>query len=66
MTIVDVMPKPPIEPTYLGDGVYASFDGFMIVLYTSDGITNSPPIYLEPSVYHALRTYGAKIWELKP
>jgi len=25
--------QPPVEPTYLGDGVYASFDGYHIWLH---------------------------------
>lgn len=29
---VDVSPKPPAPPVYLGDGVYASFDGYHIWL----------------------------------
>jgi len=37
---------------YLGDAVYASFDGYQIKLRTGDG--NAQVIYLEPSVYAAL------------
>lgn len=43
------------EETYLGDAVYASFDGWHIVLRTGDG--NNQIIYLEPSVYAALLRY---------
>lgn len=50
--------------TYLGDAVYASFDGYQIWLRTDDG--GNQRIALEPAVYQALRAYGAKIWELKP
>ncbi len=42
---------------YLGDGVYANFDGFMIVLTTEDGIRESNRIYLEPQVWDALQDY---------
>lgn len=38
--------------TYLGDGVYASFDGYIIKLRTD--IYSGQVIYLEPSVYAAL------------
>jgi len=38
--------------TYLGDAVYASFDGYQIKLRTGDG--NAQVIYLEPGVYGAL------------
>ena len=40
---------------YLGDAVYASFDGWQIKLRTGDG--NHQVIYLEPSVYAALLRY---------
>jgi hypothetical protein len=50
--------------TYLGDSVYASFDGYRIWLRTGD--SGNQRIALEPAVYHALRDYGAKIWGLKP
>lgn len=59
------MPKESQEQeTYLGDGVYASFDGYMIRVWTMREQEHF--IYLEPAVYLALRAYGAKIWELKP
>ncbi len=38
--------------TYLGDAVYASFDGWQICLRTGDG--NNQRIYLEPGVYQSL------------
>lgn len=60
--MIDVAPKPEIEPIYCGDGVYAVFDGYQIWLSTHQG----DKIALEPSVYMAVRAYGAKIWELKP
>jgi hypothetical protein len=41
--------------TYLGDAVYASFDGWQIRLRTGD--FNNQVIYLEPSVYAALLRY---------
>jgi hypothetical protein len=40
------------DETYLGDAVYASFDGYMIKLRTGDG--NAQVIYLESEVYAAL------------
>lgn len=40
---------------YLGDAVYASFDGYHIWLRTGDG--NDQRIALEPSVYDALLKY---------
>jgi len=42
--------------TYLGDGLYASFDGFMIVLRAPR--TNGDHwVGLEPDVWHALVEY---------
>jgi hypothetical protein len=45
--------------TYLGDAVYASFDGWQICLRTGDG--NDQRIYLEPGVYASLLAYVAKL-----
>lgn len=46
------------EPTYIGDGVYAHFDGYQLWLTTpNQGRLNS--IAIEPEVYHALRRYVA-------
>ena len=58
--MVDMSPKPPVEPEYLGDAVYATFDGYQIWLRTADD--NRQRIALEPSVYHALRRYAQRIW----
>lgn len=44
-----------VPETYLGDAVYASFDGFQIWLRTGDG--NAQSIALEPAVYAALVAY---------
>jgi hypothetical protein len=41
---------PGREPTYLGDGVYATFDGYHVVL-TADG---TKTIYLDLGVYRSL------------
>jgi hypothetical protein len=66
MTVTDVSPKPHIEPTYLGDGLYATFDGYMIELYSHNGVEKLSSVYLELPVYMALRSYAARIWELEP
>ena len=51
------------EETYLGDAVYASFDGWMILLRNGDG--NNNRIFLEPEVLTALfrfaKTHGYKL-----
>jgi hypothetical protein len=45
--------------SYLGDGVYADFDGNMLCLTTENGMPSSPQntIYLEDTVYKALLEY---------
>lgn len=53
------------EKTYLGDSVYATFDGFHIVLTTENGYTDDPRnlIALEPEVLAALDRFRE---EFKP
>lgn len=53
------MPK-EIEDTYLGDGVYASFDGFSIALDLR-GQDTTTRIVLEPAVVTALFNYRKRI-----
>src|SRR5664279_3181844 len=58
------MPTPDmIKDVYLGDGVYASFDGFQIWLDTR---AQEPVnrIALEPETYAALLAYAARVREL--
>jgi hypothetical protein len=49
------------KQTYLGDGVYASFEHGMIWLRV-ERTNGMHEIALEPSVYHALTEYAAAIW----
>lgn len=42
---------------YLGDGVYAEFDGHYVWLYTQEGMR----IAIEPSVYDSLTNYIQEI-----
>lgn len=44
-------------PEYLGDGLYADFDGMQIRLYATDGIDVLHEVYLEPSVFRAFKLY---------
>lgn len=46
------------KKTYLGDGVYAWFDGWQIWLETSRGIGDLHRIALDPYVFQALYQYG--------
>lgn len=58
--MIDVSPKPPAAPVYLGDGVYASYDGYHIELRLSDA--KSPPvIYLDPTVMKMLNIYYDRV-----
>lgn len=50
---------------YLGDGVYADFDGFAIVLTTENGISVQHRIELEPEVCAALLTYISTAFQRK-
>lgn len=46
--------------TYLGDGVYAWFDGEFIILRTQ-GESNDNVIYLDRTVMQSLREYAKKV-----
>lgn len=47
-----------IEQTYLGDSVYASFDGWMIKLTTNNGYDATNVIYLDPETVRALESFS--------
>jgi len=49
------------KQSYLGDGVYASFEHGMIWL-RAERTNGWHEIALDPSVYHALTDYAATIW----
>jgi hypothetical protein len=49
------------EPEYIGDGVYASFDGFNIWLQTERELGRIERIAIEPETYHALQRYYTRI-----
>lgn len=49
--------------TYIGDGVYVDYDGYMLVLTTEDGVSVTNTIYLEPTVYRGLLNYVGKLEE---
>lgn len=51
------------HPDYLGDAVYASFDGYHIWLTTGDG--NDQRIALEPAVFAALMRYEERLRALQ-
>ena len=54
-------PFPAPSSTYLGDGVYAEFDGYHIMLDLR-GQDSTTKIALEPSVMNALHQYAKRCW----
>lgn len=48
---------------YLGDGAYAEFDGFGIILTTENGICITNTIYLESEVLQALIEFVNRLKE---
>lgn len=51
-----------VDPVYLGDGVYAAFDGYHVVLSLPMQSPNPDnAIYLEPEVLAALDEYRTRI-----
>ena len=49
------------DKTYLGDAVYARFDGELIVLTTEDGISATNTIYIDSEVLAELIKFVKKI-----
>lgn len=52
----------PIAKDYLGDGVYASDDGYHIILTTENGISTTNTIAIEDHVWNALMRYANRVW----
>lgn len=52
--------------TYLGDGLYASFDGFQVRVFAFNGVNTTDEVFLEPETYRALVDYANRKWEIKP
>jgi hypothetical protein len=48
----------PEGTRYIGDGVYASFDGYSIWIWTDNGVEQSQQIALEPSVLAHLNKFA--------
>lgn len=53
------------EPVYLGDSVYARFDGYHVVLETRNGVPTDPSntIALDSYVIAALQRYMQELGE---
>lgn len=50
---------------YIGDGVYALFDGYGIELRANDFDSPTDMIYIEPSVFEALVRFNQRCKEQK-
>lgn len=52
---------------YLGDSVYAEFDGYAIILTTENGLPSDPSntIILEPEILERLTEYSASQYKPK-
>lgn len=61
--MVDVSPKPDVPPAYLGDGVYARFDGFQIWVEASNGVQVTAAVALDPGVWTALLAWEKRMAE---
>ena len=46
---------------YLGDGLYADYDGYHIVLTAENSVQVLETVYLDPDVWRALKAYAVKI-----
>jgi len=49
------------EKVYLGDGVYARYDGYNVVLTAENGERATNEIYLEPVVFDLLLDYVERL-----
>lgn len=63
LTTPPPVPEPNLHPEYLGDGVYATFDGYNICLSLGSH-DDEPVVYLDPSVMKALQAYARKVPQL--
>jgi hypothetical protein len=51
------------KEVYLGDGLYASFDGFMFKLRAPQDTIGDQTVYLEPEVLKSLMRYAKAIYK---
>jgi len=50
---------------YLGDSVYADYDGYQIRLYLDNGLGVDTEIFMEPDVMHSFIAYAKRMGALK-
>lgn len=46
---------------YLGDGLYAAFDGYQICLMANSHTEPTDMVYLDPHVYSSLQKYVSRV-----
>jgi hypothetical protein len=51
-----------MEPIYLGDGLYASFDGYYIALTANPRSSAEKTVYLEPGGWPKLVQLAKQAW----
>jgi hypothetical protein len=61
-----IEPAPRTHQEYLGDGLYAEFDGYQIWLFTHDGYARKHEVALEPQVLTNFLAYIERLKEVKP
>lgn len=60
--MADTQAQPKENPKdYLGDSVYAEYDGYGIILTTNNGHGPSNTICMEPEVIEALNRFVARV-----
>lgn len=59
--MADVTPKQALPPAYLGDAVFASFDGYQIWLHLNHP-GRAGVVALDPYTFRNLVEYGSRIW----
>jgi hypothetical protein len=50
---------------YIGDGAYANFDGYSVILTTENGVEEYNKIFLEPNVLLQLEDYVKELRDRK-
>lgn len=50
-----------MQKTYLGDAIYAEYDGHFVTLTTSDGMFDTNTIHLDPEVQTALAQFFLRL-----
>lgn len=55
--------RQPLKKTYLGDGVYAEYDGYQVRVFTSDGLCDTNEIFFEVDNAYALYNWLGKVYD---